>query len=114
MYIHTNLYLRLGNMAGGGGRRGARKFCPWGRRERESPQPAQQCLSLGGGSTTQAADGFRTLLAPTSYCGCLVQRRAPGAFFLVRRIRAASSGSGGRGLRCPGPAASGLLAPSPE
>lgn len=94
--------------------RGARKFCPKGWREGSRVSTAGAVVPLGGGSTAQAADGFRTLLAPTSYCGCLVRRRAPGAFFLVRWNRAASSGSGGRGLGCPGPAASGLLAPSPE
>lgn len=70
-------------------------------------------MPLGGGSTAQAADEFRTLLAPTSYCGCLVQRRAPVAFFLVRRIRAASSGSGGEGATVSGAGCQLSLGPLP-
>lgn len=104
----------LGKESGcGGGEEGGEKVLPQGL-EGARVSTAGAVVPLGGGSTAQATDGFRTLLAPTSYCGCLVQSRAPGAFFLVRRIRAASSGPGGRGLGCPGPAASGLLAPSPE
>lgn len=103
----------LGRESGcGGGGRGGEKVLPQGLEgTRVSTAGAAPLRRV---STARAADRFSTLLAPTSYCGCLVGSRAQGAFFLVRRIEAGSFGPGGRGLGCPVPAASCLLAPSPE
>lgn len=77
---------------GGGTRGGARKFCPRGWREHESP-PLAQGLS--------AVDGFSPLLAPTSYCGCLVGKRAQAPSSWCGRSGVGSSGPGGRGRGCP-------------
>ncbi|XP_040083509.1 transcription initiation factor TFIID subunit 4 [Oryx dammah] len=97
---------RLGQESGCGGRKrgvgGVRKFCPRGWSERECPPPAK-CLDTGD-STAQAADECSPAPRPHLLLLRLSCREvSSGAFFLVSRNQAGSSGPGaGEGARVAG------------
>lgn len=91
----------LGRESGcGGGTRGGEKVLPPGLEGvRVSTAGAGP---LRGGSTAEAVDGFSPLLAPTSYCGCLVGKRAqaPSSWCGRSGLEAPGPGGGGEGVRC--------------
>lgn len=91
----------LGRESGcGGGTRGGEKVLPPGLEgARVSTAGAGP---LRGGSTAGAVDGFSPLLAPTSYCGCLVGKRAqaPSSWCGRSGLEAPGPGGGGEGVRC--------------
>lgn len=86
---------RLGRESGCGGGRGGEKVLPQGLEGARVSTAGS--APLRGGSTARAADEFSPLLAPTSYCGCVVGRGA----------QAPSSWCRGPGLEAPGPRGGG-------
>lgn len=89
---------RLGRESDCGGRRGDEKVLPQGLEG--ARVSAADAAPLRGGSTAGAATEFSQPLAPTSYCGLSRREGSSGAFFLVPRTRAGSSGPRGRGRGC--------------
>lgn len=100
---------RLGREFGCGGGRGGEKVLPQGLEgARVSTAGA---APLRGGSTARAAVEFSPLVAPTSYCGCLVERgaQAPSSWCRGPELEALGPGGGGEGARCWPPLALGPL-----
>ena len=100
---------RLGRESGCGGGRGGEKVLPQGLEgARVSTAGA---APLRGGSTAGAADEFSPLLAPTSYCGCLVGRgaQAPSSWCRAPGLEASGPRGGGEGAECWPPLALGPL-----
>lgn len=91
---------RLGRESGCGGGRGGEKVLPQGLEgARVSTAGA---APLRGGSSAWAADESSPLLAPTSYCGCLVGRvaQAPSSWCRGPGLEAPGPGGGGEGAGC--------------
>lgn len=111
--------LRGAFSSGRAGRLGRESGCGGGGGEKVLPQGLEGtrvstagAAPLRGGSTARAADEFSLLLAPTSYCGCLVARvaQAPSSWCRGHGLEVRARGEG---ARVPG-AGRWLLAPPPE